>query len=187
VSSTTTTKMHPHKFVLWVAMGSLIMMFAGLTSAFIVKSNQVGWKSVTLPSVFWLSTLAIVLSSGSVQLALRCFREREMARYRVWMGITLVLGVVFIGLQWSGFMDLWAQEITFRGSGAGQFLYVIFGLHALHVVGGVVALSVLLAKAFFGRIKIYSSVPVEIAATYWHFVDLLWIYLLLFFLLIGGN
>jgi cytochrome c oxidase subunit 3 len=168
-------------------MGSLIMMFAGLTSAFIVKSNQVGWKSVTLPSVFWLSTLAIVLSSGSVQLALRCFREREMARYRVWMGITLVLGVVFIGLQWSGFMDLWAQEITFRGSGAGQFLYVIFGLHALHVVGGVVALSMLLAKAFFGRIKIYSSVPVEIAATYWHFVDLLWIYLLLFFLLIGGN
>jgi cytochrome c oxidase subunit 3 len=64
---------------------------------------------------------------------------------------------------------------------------VIFGLHALHVVGGVVALSMLLAKAFFGRIKIYSSVPVEIAATYWHFVDLLWIYLLLFFLLIGGN
>ena len=84
-------------------------------------------------------------------------------------------------------MALWAQQITFRGSGAGQFLYVIFGLHALHVIGGVVVLGVLLAKAFFGRIKIYSSIPVEIAATYWHFVDLLWIYLLLFFLLIGGN
>ena len=179
--------MHPHKFLLWVAMGSLIMMFAGLTSAFIVKSNQVGWKSVTLPSVFWFSTLAIVLSSGSVQLALRCFREREMARYRVWVGVTLVLGILFVVLQWNGFSNLWDQQITFRGSGAGQFLYVIFGLHALHVVGGVVALSMLLAKAFFGRIKIYSSVPVEIAAMYWHFVDLLWIYLLLFFLLIGGN
>ena len=179
--------MHPHKFLLWVAMGSLIMMFAGLTSAFIVKSNQVGWKSVTLPSVFWFSTLAIVLSSGSVHLALRCFREREMARYRVWMGVTLVLGVLFVVLQWNGFSNLWDQQITFRGSGAGQFLYVIFGLHALHVVGGVVALSMLLAKAFFGRIKIYSSVPVELAAMYWHFVDLLWIYLLLFFLLIGGN
>jgi cytochrome c oxidase subunit 3 len=179
--------MHPHKFLLWVAMGSLIMMFAGLTSAFIVKSNQVGWKSVTLPSVFWFSTLAIVLSSGSVQLALRCFREREMARYRVWVGVTLVLGILFVVLQWNGFSNLWDQQITFRGSGAGQFLYVIFGLHALHVVGGVVALSRLLAIAFFGRIKIYSSVPVELAAMYWHFVDLLWIYLLLFFLLIGGN
>jgi cytochrome c oxidase subunit 3 len=92
-----------------------------------------------------------------------------------------------VGLQWNGFTALWSQQITFRGSGAGQFLYVIFGLHALHVVGGVVVLSVLLAKAFFGRIKLYSSIPVEIAATYWHFVDLLWIYLLLFFLLIGGN
>lgn len=110
-----------------------------------------------------------------------------MARYRLWMGITLALGVLFVGLQWNGFTALWAQQITFRGSGAGQFLYVIFGLHALHVVGGVVVLSVLLAKAFFGRIKIYSSIPVEIAATYWHFVDLLWVYLLLFFLLIGGN
>lgn len=179
--------MHPHKFTLWVAMGSLIMMFAGLTSAFIVKSNQVGWKSVTLPSVFWLSTVAIVLSSGTVYLALRGFKEREMARYRLWMGVTLVLGILFVALQWNGFMVLWAQQITFRGSGAGQFLYVIFGLHALHVIGGVVVLSVLLAKAFFGRIKIYSSIPVEIAATYWHFVDLLWIYLLLFFLLVGGN
>ena len=168
-------------------MGSHGQSHHGLTSAFIVKSNQVGWKSVTLPSVFWLSTLAIVLSSGSVHLALRFFREREMARYRLWMGITLALGILFVGLQWNGFTALWAQQITFRGSGAGQFLYVIFGLHALHVVGGVVVLSVLLAKAFFGRIKLYSSIPVEIAATYWHFVDLLWIYLLLFFLLIGGN
>ncbi|NBR37625.1 MAG: hypothetical protein EBT80_09845 [Chitinophagales bacterium] len=73
-----------------------------------------------------------------------------MARYRLWMGITLALGILFVGLQWNGFTALWSQQITFRGSGAGQFLYVIFGLHALHVVGGVVVLSVLLAKAFFG-------------------------------------
>jgi cytochrome c oxidase subunit 3 len=95
------------------------------------------------------------------------------------------LGVAFIGLQWMGFEKLWEQQITFKGSGAGQFLYVIFGLHALHVAGGVVALLVLVTKAFVGRVKLYSSVPVEIAATYWHFVDLLWIYLLVFFLVLG--
>ncbi|HEY6064380.1 MAG TPA: cytochrome c oxidase subunit 3, partial [Chitinophagaceae bacterium] len=101
------------------------------------------------------------------------------------IGLTLLLGVAFLVLQWLGFQQLWVQKITFKGSGAGQFLYVIFGLHALHVIGGVMALIVMYVKAFVGRTKLYSSVPVEVMATYWHFVDLLWLYLLIFFLLIG--
>ena len=187
VSNTTTQRMHPHKFTLWIAMGSLMMMFAGLTSAFIVKSNQVGWKPVTLPGVFWVSTIVIVVSSATIILAQRAFKNRNLASYRLLMIVTLLLGVAFIGLQWKGFEELWAQQITFKGSGAGQFLYVIFGLHALHVAGGVVALLVMVMRAFFGRVKVYSSVPVEVASTYWHFVDLLWIYLLVFFLVLGGN
>ena len=103
------------------------------------------------------------------------------------IGATVLLGSVFIVFQWMGFQNLWAQQVTFRGARAGQFLYVIFSLHALHVIGGIVALMVMLIKAFFGKIKLYSSVPVEVAATYWHFVDFLWIYLLVFFLVIGGN
>lgn len=179
-------RMHPHKFTLWVAIGSLVMMFAGLTSAFIVKSNQVSWKPVALPKIFWVSTAVILLSSITVQLALRSFKQREMSKYRSLVGLTLVLGVAFIVLQWMGFNALWAQKITFKGSGAGQFLYVIFGLHALHVIGGIIALLVMFIKAFAGNIKLYSSVPVEVAATYWHFVDLLWIYLVVFFLIVGG-
>ena len=103
------------------------------------------------------------------------------------MGITFLLGVAFVVLQWMGFTELWEQQkITFKGaSGAGQFLYVIFGLHALHVIGGVIALIVMFIKAFIGKTKLYSSVPVEVAATYWHFVDMLWIYLLIFFIVIG--
>ena len=77
------------------------------------------------------------------------------------IGLTLLLGVAFIILQWLGFQQLWEQKITFRGSGAGQFLYVIFGLHAIHVIGGVLALIVMYIKAFIGRTKLYSSVPVE--------------------------
>lgn len=187
VSNATTQRMHPHKFTLWIAMGSLIMMFAGLTSAFIVKSNQVGWKSVTLPYVFWVSTVVIVGSSATIIAALRAFKNRKLATYRGLMIVTLLLGTAFIALQFKGFQELWAQQITFKGSGAGQFLYVIFGLHALHVAGGVVALLIMVTKAFFGRVKLYSSVPVEIIATYWHFVDLLWIYLLVFFLILGKN
>jgi cytochrome c oxidase subunit 3 len=178
-------RIHPHKFILWVAIGSIVMMFAGLTSAFIVKSNQTNWVPVEMPKVFWGSTIVILLSSLSMQLSLRSFKQREMARYRMFIGITFLLGISFVVLQWIGFGELWKQHITFRGSGAGQFLYVIFGLHALHVIGGILALLVIFAKAYSSRVKFYSSVPVEVAATYWHFVDFLWIYLLVFFLLIG--
>ena len=178
-------KIHPHKFTMWVAIGSILMMFAGLTSAFIVKSNQTGWKQVLMPKIFWISAAVIILSSITMQMALRSFRQREMNQYRLLIGLTCVLGIVFVLLQWTGFQQLWAQKISFKGSGAGQFLYVIFGLHALHVIGGIVALMVMFIKAFVGKIKLYSSVPVEVVATYWHFVDILWIYLLVFFLLIG--
>jgi len=177
--------MHPHKFTLWVAIGSIIMMFAGFTSAFIVKSNQAGWKSVALPKVFLLSTAVIIASSITVQMALRSFKNREMSRYRMLIGVTLLLGVAFVVFQWLGFTALWSQQVTFKGSGAGQFLYVIFGLHAIHVIGGVITLIVMFIRAYAGKIKLYSAVPVEVAATYWHFVDILWIYLLVFFLIIG--
>jgi len=178
-------KIHPHKFTMWVAIGSIVMMFAGLTSAFIVKSNQVGWRTIDIPQVFWISTAVIIASSITLQMALRSFKQREMNRYRPLIGVTLLLGAAFIYLQWMGFQQLWDQKITLKGSGAGQFLYVIFGLHAVHVLGGIIALIVMFIKAFTGKVKLYSSVPVEVMATYWHFVDLLWLYLLVFFLAIG--
>ncbi len=110
-----------------------------------------------------------------------------MRNYRNWMTITLVLGIGFVASQWIGFEDLWSKQVTFQGSGAGQFLYVIFGLHALHVIAGVIVLLVMALRAYVGSVKSYSPVPVEIAATYWHFVDLLWIYLFVFFWVVGGT
>ncbi|MFI5186133.1 MAG: heme-copper oxidase subunit III [Chitinophagales bacterium] len=179
-------RIHPHKFTLWVAIGSIIMMFAGLTSAYIVKSNQSGWQSIEMPRIFWYSTGTILLSSVTMQMALRSFKQRQMNNYRFLVVGTFLLGVVFVILQWIGFRQLWASGVRFRGSsGGGQFLYVIAGLHALHVLGGVIALMLMFIKAFLGRIKLYGSVPVEIMATYWHFVDVLWIYLLVFFIWMG--
>ncbi|RYY59593.1 MAG: heme-copper oxidase subunit III [Chitinophagaceae bacterium] len=179
-------KIHPHKFTLWVAIASILMMFAGLTSAFIVKSNLVGWSDVKMPKMFWFSTAVIIASSITVQMAVRAFTQRNMAGYRGLIAVTVALGILFMVLQWFGFTELWAQGYHWKGSaGASQFLYIIFGLHAIHVLGGVIALVVMFTRAFFGKIKLYSAVPIEVAATYWHFVDLLWIYLLLFFIVIG--
>lgn len=186
VSKEQKQKMHPYKFTMWVAIGSIVMMFAGLTSAFIVKSNQTNFRLVEIPQMFWISTAVILASSITIQWALRSVKDREMSRYRVLIGVTVLLGIAFVVCQWMGFGELWAQNIRFKGSGAAQFLYVIFGLHALHVIGGVIALLLMFVKSFLGRTRIYTAVPIEVAAIYWHFVDLLWIYLLVFFLAIGG-
>lgn len=175
-------RIHPHKFTLWVALGSIIMMFAGLTSAYIVKREQPGWTSFSIPRAFWYSTSVILVSSLTIQMALKAFREREMLRYRNLLSLTTILGVLFVLLQWIGFRQIWHSGITFKGSGGGQFLYIIAGLHALHVLAGIVALFVLFIKAFGSRVRSYNNVPVELMSTYWHFVDLLWIYLFIFFI-----
>ena len=91
VTSQQRKKIHPHKFTLWVAIASILMMFAGLTSAFIVKSNQSGWRDIDLPKFFWYSTGVILLSSLTIQMALRSFRQREMAQYRLLIGVTFLL------------------------------------------------------------------------------------------------
>ena len=177
-------KIHPHKFILWVGIGSIIMMFAGLTSAYIVKREQPGWTTYTTPLAFYYSTIVILISSLTVFLAGKSFQERRMIRYKKLVAATLILGMVFILLQWLGFRHLWATGITFHGSGAGQFLYIIAGLHALHVFGGVIALFTLWLRARNTRIRSYNMVPVDVVSTYWHFVDLLWIYLFIFFLVV---
>jgi cytochrome c oxidase subunit 3 len=85
-------------------------------------------------------------------------------------------------MQLIAFMQLWERGLTWQGSsGAGQFLYIIFGLHALHVLGGIVALMIMFIKAFSSRIRNYDPISIELASTYWHFVDVLWIYLFIFF------
>ena len=178
-------KIHPHKFTLWVALGSIIMMFAGLTSAYVVKRDQPGWTTFSIPKAFWYSTAVILTSSLTIQMALKAFKEREMQRYRNLLTTTAVLGILFVVLQWMGFRQIWNTGVTFKGSGGGQFLYIIAGLHAVHVLGGILALMVMFVKAFASKVRSYNSVPVELMSTYWHFVDLLWIYLLVFFMFIN--
>ncbi|MBS1563130.1 MAG: cytochrome c oxidase subunit 3 [Bacteroidetes bacterium] len=160
------------------------MMFAGLTSAYIVKREQPGWTGFTMPLLFWYSTAVILLSSLTMQMALKAFKERERNKYKNLIAVTTVLGILFVLMQAFGYRQLHNTGIKVEGSGAGVFFIIIFGLHALHVLGGIVGLIVMLFKAFSGRIRSYNPVPVEVMSTYWHFVDVLWIYLFIFFLAI---
>ena len=182
VSTTQRNKIHPHKFTLWIAIGSIIMMFAGLTSAFVVKGSLPGWSQAKMPPVFYYSTAVILISSLTIQMALKAFKERAMAQYRRLITVTILLGAIFIALQGIGFYQMYNAGVKLSGSGEGVFLYIIFGLHALHVLGGIIVLLVMFIKAFSSRIRNYNPVPVELSATYWHFVDVLWLYLFIFFL-----
>jgi len=177
-------KIHPYKFNLWVAIGSMMMMFAGFTSAVIVKRNQAGWTGFEIPSLFWFSTIVMLLSSVTMVLAIRAFKERNISKHRSLLIITLILGVAFVVLQVLGFRQLYLQGSPLTKNVAYSFLYVIVGLHALHVIGGIVALLVMNVKAYSNKAKQYSAVPIEVMGIYWHFVDFLWLYLLLFLFMI---
>jgi cytochrome c oxidase subunit 3 len=100
-------KIHPHKFTLWVGIASIVMMFAGLTSAYIVKKSQANWVTFDLPKVFWYSTIVIIASSITLWMAQNAFKQREMVKYKNLVVGTLVLGVLFIVLQIVGFDQLW--------------------------------------------------------------------------------
>lgn len=184
VSQQQRKRLHPYKFSLWVGMASILMMFAGFTSAYLVKRNDSTWLQFSLPPVFWYSTFVILLSSLTIYLAGKSFKSRNMARYRVLITVTAALGVLFVILQLMGFQYLQNHGIKLIGTGSnpsGSFLGVITGVHMLHVIGGVIVLLIMFIKAFNSSSKNYSSIPIEVASTYWHFVDAIWIYLFIFF------
>jgi cytochrome c oxidase subunit 3 len=182
-------RIHPHKFVMWVALGSIIMMFAGLTSAYIVKKNQSIWLQFDLPLMFWYSTGVIVASSLTMFMAAKAFKSNEWSKYRTLIGVTAALGLLFLILQYLGFKSLQANDIALLGpksNSAASFLFVITILHMLHVLGGVIALITVQVRVALNKNVSRSSLStVEVLGTYWHFVDALWIYLFLFYNWIG--
>ncbi len=181
-------KMHPYKMVLYAGLGSIVMMFAGLTSAYIVKKSQANWLDFELPKVFIASTIVILLSSFTIQMAVKKAKEGLQNSYRGFLTVTAILGVVFMILQLQGFMALQANNIALTGprsNSAASFLFVITTLHLLHVLGGLIALIGVSSRSFSVKNTLDNTLPVELLSTYWHFVDILWIYLFVFLHWIG--
>ncbi|MGI9139043.1 MAG: cytochrome c oxidase subunit 3 [Sediminibacterium sp.] len=181
-------KIHPYKMLLWVGLGSIVMMFAGLTSAYIVKKSQANWLEFELPNLFWFSTIVILVSSFTIQMALKKAKAGDMSQYRGFLSVTAILGVTFIILQLRGFQALELNNVALTGArsnSAGSFLLVITGLHLLHLLAGVIALVFISIKAVTTKSTSNKVLPVELVATYWHFVDILWIYLFVFLKWVG--
>jgi len=181
------TRNRTAKPMMWVGIVGIVMLFAGLTSAYIVRQAEGNWLYFDLPDTFYWSTGVIVLSSLTMALAQWAVRRDQLTLVIGGLATTLILGLVFAYMQFSAWGELVDMGIYFGGREAnpsGSFLYVLSGLHLVHIAGGIIALLFTTIKA---GLKMYSSedhVGIGVAATYWHFLDILWIYLLLFLVFI---
>ena len=175
-------KVHPLKMALWVGMVSLIMMFTALTSAYIVRRAAGNWLEFSIPSIFYINTLVILGSSLTLHAAYRAFKREAEGAYKLWLTVTFILGMAFLVLQYVGWEQLAAAGVPLKINPSGDFVYAISWLHALHVIGGVAVLTVSLILAYARRLKRtpIRQLRLELVLTYWHFVDALWIYLIVF-------
>ena len=126
-------KIHPQKFAMWLAMASITMMFAGFTSAYMVREAQGNWVYYKLPFIFWPSTFTILISSLTMALGVKAFKKRKMQQFRALISATLVLGILFGVLQFEGFRQLYAHNIRLNGNPSESFLFIIAGLHLLQL------------------------------------------------------
>lgn len=172
------------KMMLWFGIISLIMAFAGWTSAYIVSSSREDWiKKLELPSSFWISTLVIIISSFTYIMAKKAVKSGNSKMCSNWLIATLLLGIVFIVLQFSGFSQMVANGYYFTGPTSNiksSYIFLIAAVHIVHVVAGMISLLVVLYNQIKGKYTSDSMLGLELGANFWHFLDLLWVYLILF-------
>jgi cytochrome c oxidase subunit III len=173
-----------HKIVLWVGLASIIMLFGGLTSAYIVRQAQGNWVLFELPFAFYISTALIILSSISMIYAVSAIKEDKKNTSLLALAVTFLLGLGFMAFQFLGWEALVKQEIFFIGNPSGSFLYVISGLHLAHVIGGYIFLLTAMVKVSAKRYTASNYTGLTLCSTYWHFLDALWVYLFIFLLII---
>jgi cytochrome c oxidase subunit 3 len=178
--------MHPKKFALWLFIVTIIMLFAAFTSAYIVRKGDGNWLEVTLPSALWFNSAIILLSSITMHLAYLSARKNNLVRVELFLTITTLLGVAFLAGQVVAWKDLVEMNVFFGGATsnpAGSFIYVLTGVHGFHLISGIVFLLIVLFAAFRYKVHSKDMILIEMCATYWHFLDFLWIYLFVFLLI----
>lgn len=173
------------KMMLWFGIISLTMSFAGLTSAVLVSSKRADWLvNITIPSAFTISTLLIVLSSITILLSKVFLKKSNQKRSQIMLITTLILGIGFLVSQFNGFGQIIEQGYYLTGPSSNvtmSYLYVIAFWHILHVLVGLIVLLVVIYNHFKQKYNPNNMIGLELSATYWHFVDVLWLLLFLFF------
>ena len=177
-----TLAMDPMKFILWLFLVSIIMLFASQTSAYLVRRAEGNWLEFEMPTIFWYSTAVLVISSASMQWAYFAAKKDLFKQLKIAISITFVLGVAFLWMQFEGWRKLVDMNVYFVGNPSGSFFYVFTGLHGFHIISGLIVLLFALRAVFRMKVHAKSLRQIQICSTYWHFLDLLWLYLFVFLL-----
>ena len=164
---------------------SICMIFAGLTSSYVVSNSRPDWlKDFVLPSAFVISTVAMLVSSFTFYLALQATKKDNRSMATTFLLLTLALGIAFIVLQFKGFGQVIENGYFFTGSESNvttSFLYIAVLVHIAHLLGGIISLLVVIYNHYKQKYNSAQTLGIELSAMYWHFMDFIWVYLFLFF------
>jgi heme/copper-type cytochrome/quinol oxidase subunit 3 len=173
------------KMMLWFGMISLTMSFLGITSGYIVSKERADWLTdFQIPEAFYISLFVILLSSITFYFAKKYVIAQQKKQGMIFLIITFLLGITFIILQFKGFSEIISSGYFFTGSESTittSFIYLVVLLHLTHMLAALISVLVVIYNHYKQRYTIGNTVGIEIATTFWHFVDVLWIYLFLFF------
>jgi cytochrome c oxidase subunit 3 len=176
--------MNPKKFAMWLFIATVVMLFAALTSAYIVRQAEGNWMIFDLPNLFYINTAVILVSSFTMQWAYWTAKNDRLEQTKLALGITTILGIAFLIGQFLAWGEMIQQDIYFVGSRgsavSGSFVYVLSGLHGVHIISGVIFLMIVLNSTLRYKVHSRNMTQMEMCTTYWHFLDGLWLYLLLF-------
>ena len=175
------------KPLMWIGLVGIIMFFAGLTSAYVVRQAQGDWLYFDVPQIFYISTAVIIASSLTMFLAKWFAGRGSMKEATLSLVLTTILGVGFLATQYEGFLELVENGIYLTGvesNASGSFFNVLIWAHAAHVISGVLALIFTTIKAMLNKYSAENHIGIEVCGIYWHFLDILWIYLILFLVFI---
>ena len=178
--------MHPKEFALYLFLGTVVMLFAALTSAYIVRRADGGWLEFPLPNIFWINSGIILASSFTMQWAFYSAKKDSLEKVKISLLFTTLLAVCFFIGQFYAWQELVAMKVFFGGTGAnpaGSFVYVLTGLHAFHLVSGVIFMIVVFFASFQYKVHSKNMLKIRMCTIYWHFLGFLWIYLFVFLLL----
>ena len=171
--------------LLWIAIVSMIMLFAAFTSAYVVRKGKGEWLDFEMPQIFYFSTAIIMISSVTMNWALASAKKNNFKSLKIASLITLILGLTFVICQFKGWGVLVDNKVYAAGkfsNPAGSFFYLLTALHALHLFAGMIAVIVVWVKSLFNKYNSDNYLGIRLCATFWHFLDVLWIYLFVFLL-----
>ncbi|WP_266368885.1 cytochrome c oxidase subunit 3 [Tellurirhabdus rosea] len=195
MSNFLTRRREPKRFMLWLLIAGSVFIFTILLAAYIVRRTSADWKDIAMPRVFLASTAVILASSLTLHIANGAFRQERFRQYRSYMGTTLFLGILFVLLQILGWREWVMDGVYLQTNPSSSFLYLLSGLHLLHILIGLIFLGIAYAEAIrrkpYIEIFVYSVNPpnqlrLRLVTLYWHFVDVLWMYVFLFLLFHHG-